>query len=144
MECDARRNRRANGTGGRLKRVSRHLKGEKTFCMTYGDGVSDVNITELIALSRTHGKKATLTAVQPLARFGLLDTRGTEVQTFQEKPTGDGGWINGGFFVLSTNVLAAIPDDPAVMWEREPLEHWRVSIVSRRTTIMISGSQWIR
>jgi glucose-1-phosphate cytidylyltransferase len=110
------------GTGGRLKRVSHHLKGEKTFCMTYGDGVSDVNITELIRFHEGHGKKATLTAVQPLARFGLLNTEGTEVRTFQEKPTGDGGWINGGFFVLSTNVLAAIPDDPAVMWEREPLE----------------------
>jgi glucose-1-phosphate cytidylyltransferase len=109
------------GTGGRLKRVSHYLHGEKTFCMTYGDGVSDVNITESIRFHESHGKKATLTAVQPLARFGLLETQETAVLTFQEKPT-DGGWINGGFFVLSTSVLDAIPDDPAVMWEREPLE----------------------
>jgi glucose-1-phosphate cytidylyltransferase len=110
------------GTGGRLKRVGHHLKGEKTFCMTYGDGLSDVNITELIHFHERHGKKATLTAVQPLARFGRLDTHGTEIQTFQEKPTGDGGWFNGGFFVLSTQVLSVIPEDPTVMWEREPLE----------------------
>jgi glucose-1-phosphate cytidylyltransferase len=110
------------GTGGRLKKVSHHLANEKTFCMTYGDGVSDVNITELIRFHESHGKDATLTAVQPLARFGLLDTVGTEVRTFQEKPTGDGGWFNGGFFVLSTKVLGTLPDDPAVMWEREPLE----------------------
>jgi glucose-1-phosphate cytidylyltransferase len=110
------------GTAGRLKRVSHHLQGEKTFCMTYGDGVSNVNITELIRFHECHGKRATLTAVQPTARFGLLETCGNEVKTFQEKPRGEGGWINGGFFVLSTQVLAALPDDPEVMWEREPLE----------------------
>lgn len=109
------------GTGGRLKRVKHYLQGERAFCMTYGDGVSDVNISESIRFHENHGRKATLTAVQPLARFGLLDTQETEVLTFQEKPT-DGGWINGGFFVLSTSVLDVIPDDPAVMWEREPLE----------------------
>ena len=110
------------GTGGRLKRVAQHLSPDEPFCMTYGDGVSDVNITELIRFHKSHGKDATLTAVQPLARFGLLGIEGTEVHTFQEKPTGDGGWINGGFFVLSPKVLATLPDDPSVMWEREPLE----------------------
>ena len=83
--------------------------------------MSDVNITESIRFHEGHGKRATLTAVQPLARFGLLATQDSSVLTFQEKPT-DGGWINGGFFVLSTSVLDTIPDDPAVMWEREPLE----------------------
>jgi glucose-1-phosphate cytidylyltransferase len=110
------------GTGARLKKVSSHLAGEETFCMSYGDGVSDVNIAESIRFHRSHGKDATLTAVQPRGRFGSLGTEGTDVLTFQEKPTGDGGWINGGFFVLSRNVLAALSDDPELMWEREPLE----------------------
>lgn len=112
----------STGTGGRLKRVAQHLSPDEPFCMTYGDGVSDVNITELIRFHKSHGKDATLTAVQPLARFGLLGIEGTEVHTFQEKPTGDGGWINGGFFVLSPKVLSTLSDDPSIMWEREPLE----------------------
>lgn len=110
------------GTAARLKRVGPYLQGEKTFCMTYGDGLSNVNIAKLIRFHECHGKPATLTAVQPFARFGLLDMQGTEVLKFEEKPTGESGWINGGFFVLSTSVLAVIPNDPALMWERGPLE----------------------
>jgi glucose-1-phosphate cytidylyltransferase len=111
-----------SGTGGRLKKVAPHISGETAFCMTYGDGVSDLNISKTIDFHRKHGKLATLTAVQPVARFGLLGIQGTEVHTFQEKPTGEGGWVNGGFFVLSPDVITRIPDDPAAMWEREPLE----------------------
>lgn len=110
------------GTGGRLKRVASHLKNEDAFCLTYGDGVSDLNISATIDFHRRHGKLATITAVQPSARFGLLGIEGDEVRRFQEKPSGDGGWINGGFFVLSPKVLDYIPDDPLIMWEREPLE----------------------
>jgi glucose-1-phosphate cytidylyltransferase len=111
-----------SGTGGRIKKIAPHIQNEETFCLTYGDGVSDVNITESIAFHRSHGKLATLTAVQPSARFGLLGIEGNQVRTFQEKPKGDGGWINGGFFVLSPKVIDYIGDDPATTWEREPLE----------------------
>jgi glucose-1-phosphate cytidylyltransferase len=110
------------GTGGRLRKIARHVADDDSFCMTYGDGLSDVDITAVIEFHRSHGKLATLTAVQPLARFGLLGIEGTEVHTFQEKPTAGQGWLNGGFFVLSPKALDAIPADPASMWEREPLE----------------------
>jgi glucose-1-phosphate cytidylyltransferase len=110
------------GTGGRLKRIAPHIQNEETFCLTYGDGVSDVDITSSIAFHRSHGKLATLTAVQPSARFGLLGIEGDQVRTFQEKPKGDGGWINGGFFVLSPKVIDYIGDNPSTTWEREPLE----------------------
>ncbi len=110
------------GTSGRLKRIGCHLANEAAFCMTYGDGVSDVNISKLIRFHESHGKQATVTAVQPRARFGLLSAQGTEVRTFQEKPAGDGSWMNGGFFVLSTEILDSLPDDPSAMWEGEPLE----------------------
>jgi glucose-1-phosphate cytidylyltransferase len=110
------------GTGGRLKRIANHVADEDAFCMTYGDGVSDVDITAAVKFHRAHGKLATLTAVQPLARFGLLGIEGTEVHTFQEKPTAGQGWLNGGFFVLSPKALEVIPSDPTTMWEREPLE----------------------
>lgn len=110
------------GTGGRLKRVASHIKDEEAFCLTYGDGVSNVDITASVQFHRDHGKLATLTAVQPVARFGMLGIEGTEIHTFQEKPSTDLGWLNGGFFVLSPKVLDAIPDDPAVMFERQPLE----------------------
>lgn len=109
----------ATNTGGRLRRVAHHLKGD--FCMTYGDGVSNIDITKLIEFHKSHGKKATLTAVQPPGRFGALDIGGDDVQRFLEKPTGDGGWINGGYFVLSPDVIERISGDET-LWEREPLE----------------------
>lgn len=88
-------------TGGRLKRVADYLKSEEIFCMTYGDGISNVNITELIAFHRAQKVKATLTATIPLGRFGALDMNGSKISSFREKPQGDGAMINGGFFVLS-------------------------------------------
>ena len=109
-------------TGGRLKRVAPYLKDEDAFCFTYGDGVSDVNITELIAFHRAQKTLATLTATYPPGRFGALDINADNcVASFKEKPKGDGGMINGGFFVLSPKVIDLIKDD-ATIWEREPLE----------------------
>jgi len=108
-------------TGGRLKRVANYLKDEGEFCLTYGDGVADVNITELVAFHRQSGKKATVTAVQPAGRFGALDIENSAVRGFIEKPQGDGGWINGGFFVLSPEVIQYIEND-STLWERAPLE----------------------
>ena len=108
-------------TGGRLKRVVKYLQDDDAFCMTYGDGVSDVNITELIAFHKAQGVKATLTATIPPGRFGALDLQGERVATFMEKPKGDGAMINGGFFVLSPEVIDLVDDD-RTMWEREPLE----------------------
>jgi len=107
-------------TGGRLKRVARYI-GDEEFCFTYGDGVADVNMTELISYHRSRKVKATLTAVQPPGRFGALVLEDRLIISFQEKPKGDGGWINGGFFVLSPAVLDYIEGD-ATVWEREPLE----------------------
>lgn len=107
-------------TGGRLKRVARYL-GDGDFCFTYGDGVADVDITALIAQHRAQKVKATLTAVQPPGRFGALALEDRLITSFQEKPKGDGGWINGGFFVLSPAVLELIKGD-ATVWENEPLE----------------------
>jgi len=106
-------------TGGRLRRVRDYIDGD--FCMTYGDGVGSVNITELLSFHRTHGKQATMTAVQPPGRFGALEMNGTQVRSFMEKPTGDGGWINGGFFVLNPSVIDLIEGDET-LWERQPLE----------------------
>ncbi len=109
-------------TGGRLKRVQEYLKGEESFCMTYGDGVSNVNISELISFHNENAKLATLTAVYSPARFGALDiTNDNTISSFLEKPIGDGGMINGGFFVLSPKVLDLIEDDNNI-WERGPLE----------------------
>lgn len=107
-------------TGGRIKRVADHI-GDEDFCCTYGDGISDVNITELIKFHKQHSKLATLTATQPPGRFGALALSGNEVLNFQEKPHGDGSWINGGFFVLSPKVLNYIAGDDTI-WEREPME----------------------
>lgn len=107
-------------TGGRLKRVAPFL-GQDDFCMTYGDGLSNIDITSLIAFHRQHGLKATLTAAQPPGRFGALDLEGSQVRKFLEKPVGDGGWINGGFFVLSPSVIDYIKGDETI-WEHEPLE----------------------
>ncbi|MGD0892785.1 MAG: glucose-1-phosphate cytidylyltransferase [Terracidiphilus sp.] len=109
------------GTGGRLKKIAPYLKGEDTFCMTYGDGVSDVDITAAIAFHKNHGKLATLTAVLPAARFGGLSLDGTTVSAFAEKPKGEGGWINGGFFVLSPAVLNEIAEE-TTMFEKEPMQ----------------------
>jgi glucose-1-phosphate cytidylyltransferase len=107
-------------TGGRLKRVGRYLDGEDAFCFTYGDGVADVDITTQIAFHRSHGKQATVTAVEPPGRYGALQLRGDRVSGFTEKPRGDGGLINGGFFVLSPRCLERITDD-RTSWEQEPL-----------------------
>jgi glucose-1-phosphate cytidylyltransferase len=109
-------------TGGRLRRVAGHLGGEQAFCFTYGDGVGDVDIAGSIAYHRAHGRLATLTAVYPPARFGALEIDDCgRVSAFREKPLGQGGMINGGFFVLSPKVLDHVADD-ACIWEREPLE----------------------
>ena len=109
-------------TGGRLKRVREHV-GNETFCFTYGDGVSNVNITELVAFHKAQGTQATLTATLPPGRFGaiVLGQEQTKIETFQEKPEGDGAWINGGYFVLEPEVIDLIADDNTV-WEQEPLE----------------------
>ena len=108
-------------TGGRLKRVESYLTGEEAFCFTYGDGVSNVNIGELITFHKSQNVKATLTATLPPGRFGALDFEGNKVRTFKEKPKGDGAKINGGFFVLSPKVIDYIENDASI-WEREPLE----------------------
>jgi len=108
-------------TGGRLKRIAEHVKDEELFCLTYGDGFSNVNITELIAFHKAQHVKATVTAVLPPGRFGALDLRGNKVESFMEKPKGDGAMINGGFFVMSPKVIDYIEDDKTT-WEREPLE----------------------
>ena len=107
-------------TGGRLKRVASYLKDEEAFCFTYGDGVSNVDIGKTIAFHKSHGKQATVTAVRPPARYGALQLEGTEVQGFIEKPEGEGGFINGGFFVLSPRVIDRIEADHS-SWEGEPL-----------------------
>jgi glucose-1-phosphate cytidylyltransferase len=106
-------------TGGRIKRVAPYLDGP--FCCTYGDGVGDIDITALLAFHKAGGRLATLTGVQPPGRFGALQLQGDQVQSFQEKPEGDGSWINGGFFVLDPAVIDLIDDDSTV-WERAPLE----------------------
>lgn len=106
-------------TGGRLKRVREYL-GEGTFCLTYGDGVANIDIAQSLVFHRQHGRLATVTAVQPPGRFGALDVQGDQVKAFQEKPMGDGSWINGGFFVLEPAVLDYIEGDSAI-WEQEPM-----------------------
>jgi glucose-1-phosphate cytidylyltransferase len=109
-------------TGGRLKRARDHV-GDETFCFTYGDGLSDVDIAALIEFHRAHGVSATLTAVQPPGRFGAVDIEaGSDIiTTFLEKPVGDGGWVNGGFFVLEPSVIDLIADD-TTPWEGQPLQ----------------------
>lgn len=107
-------------TGGRLKRVKDYV-GNESFMMTYGDGVGDININELIKFHKSNKKKATLTAVLPSGKFGAIDIDGDKVTSFQEKPKGDGNWINGGFFVLEPSVFDLIKDDTTV-WEQYPLE----------------------
>jgi len=107
-------------TGGRLLRIADHLRDEDAFCMTYGDGVGDVDITASIAFHQEHGRQATLTAAVPPGRFGALDLRNGRVASFLEKPEGDGGSINAGYFVLSPKVLDRIEGN-ATIWEHEPL-----------------------
>ncbi len=108
-------------TGGRLKRVAHYLQDDDCFCMTYGDGVADIDIGALIGFHAAHGRAATLTAVIPPARYGALVLDGDRVERFTEKPPGDNGFINGGFFVLSPSVIDCIGGD-ATPWERDPLE----------------------
>lgn len=107
-------------TGGRLKRVAGYVKDEEAFCFTYGDGVADIDIAAQVAFHQQHGKRATVTAVQPPGRYGALNMDGQSVRGFIEKPQGDGGWINGGFFVLSPSCIDLIADDSS-SWEGEPL-----------------------
>ncbi|MBU2601975.1 MAG: glucose-1-phosphate cytidylyltransferase [Actinobacteria bacterium] len=107
-------------TGGRLKRVAAYIQDEDAFCLTYGDGVADVDVTRQIAFHREHGKWGTVTAVQPPGRYGALHMEGSRVAGFTEKPHGDGGLINGGFFVLSPRILDLIEGDRS-SWEGEPL-----------------------
>jgi glucose-1-phosphate cytidylyltransferase len=111
----------ATMTGGRLKRVAPYICDEEVFCFTYGDGLSDLDVDAQIAFHRAHGNLATVTAVQPQGRYGALELRGTAVTGFIEKPQGDGGWINGGFFVLSPKVLPLVADD-TVAWELGPMQ----------------------
>lgn len=109
-------------TGGRVKRIAKYLNPDESFLLTYGDGLSNVDIDKLVGFHHAHGKLATLTAVVPPSRFGVLDVSDTHrVRSFKEKPTGEGGLINGGFFVLRPEVLQLIEGD-SVVWEREPLE----------------------
>jgi glucose-1-phosphate cytidylyltransferase len=108
-------------TGGRLKRVFPHIMNEDLFCFTYGDGLADINLSSLIEFHKSQGLSATLTATSAPGRFGALDMEGSKVQSFKEKPKGDGGMINGGFFVLSPTVIDLIDDDSCI-WERAPLE----------------------
>lgn len=107
-------------TGGRLQRVARYVQDDEAFCFTYGDGVSSLDISASLDFHQQHGKQATLTAVFPPARFGVLDLDGDQVRAFQEKPRGEGGRINGGFFVLSPQVLSRLTGDDCV-WEQQPL-----------------------
>jgi len=109
----------ATQTGGRVKRVAAHLK--STFCLTYGDGVGDIDVTRLLNFHRSHGKLATVTAVQPPGRFGTMTLDAERVRAFQEKPAAEGAWINGGFFVLEPQVLDYIGGDQT-LWEHEPLQ----------------------
>jgi glucose-1-phosphate cytidylyltransferase len=108
-------------TGGRILRVADHVKDEPAFCLTYGDGVANVDVSETIRFHQQHGKSVTVTATRPPGRFGALDIRDGRVCSFQEKPQGDGGMINGGFFVLSPRVLGYLKDDHTA-WEQQPLQ----------------------
>jgi glucose-1-phosphate cytidylyltransferase len=109
-------------TGGRLKRVRKYVENETEFFFTYGDGVADVDITATLAFHRAHGRAATLTATVPPGRFGAIQMIGAEITAFTEKPRGDGGLINGGFFVLRPSVISEIEDDKTI-WEQAPLQN---------------------
>lgn len=109
-------------TGGRLRRVADYVCDDEAFCFTYGDGVGDVNISQLIKFHKDHGKEATLTATYPPGRFGALDIQNDQIIQFNEKPKGDGSMVNGGFFVLSPKVLDRVAGD-STTWEQEPLNN---------------------
>lgn len=108
-------------TGGRLKRVLDYVRNDDVFAMTYGDGVADIDLKAELDFHRSHGRKATVTAVRPAKRFGAIAIEGTRVLSFQEKPDDDGGWVNGGFFLLSPSVGELIQGDDTI-WERDPME----------------------
>ena len=108
-------------TGGRVRRIKQYLGNDDTFCLTYGDGVADINIRDSIEFHKKHGKLATVSAVRPLSRFGALEINNGRVEHFIEKPLSEGGLINGGFFVLSPKVIDYIDGDET-LWEKEPLE----------------------
>ena len=113
-------------TGGRLLRVKSYLKNQETFCLTYGDGLSNVDIQDTLRFHHQHGKKATMVATVLPGRFGALNLNGSVVKSFKEKPESGGGFVNAGFFVLSTDVLSLIKDDTTV-WEQEPLENLAIN-----------------
>ena len=113
-------------TGGRIKAIAPYLNPDEPFCLTYGDGLSSIDITALIAFHKAHGKQATISAVAPPGRFGAIEFDGDRVHNFREKPDGDGAYINGGFFVADPAVLDLI-EGPATLWEREPLEQLAAS-----------------
>lgn len=112
----------ASMTGGRVKRIAPYIQEGETFCLTYGDGVGDIDIKSLVKFHKGHGKDATLTATQPPGRFGSLVLNENQITNFIEKPQGDGSWINGGFFVLNSNVFKYIENDLTI-WEKDPLEN---------------------
>jgi len=111
----------ATQTGGRIKRVMPYLKGDDTFALTYGDGVADIDLNAQLAFHKAHGRLATVTAVRPAKRFGAISIEGDRVVAFEEKPDGDGGWINGGFFLLSSEIGKLLHDDDTV-WEQAPMQ----------------------
>ena len=113
-------------TGGRIKRIREYLEEGEDFCLTYGDGLANINISELIKFHKSHKKKATLSSVFPPGRFGALEIQNDQVTSFVEKPRGDGALINGGFFVLNTSVIDFIKDDNSI-WEQEPLNNLAIS-----------------
>ena len=110
-------------TGGRIRKIKQYIKNDPYFCLTYGDGIANINIDTLINFHKKHKKLATLTAVQPTGRFGALKIEGTTVKNFQEKPKGDGSYINGGFFVLSTKAIDYIKESNDTVFEKEPLQN---------------------
>ena len=130
-------------TGGRLLRIKDFLRDGEPFCFTYGDGVSDINVGELIKFHQTHKKLATVTAVLPKGRFGALDLCENKVVSFREKPDGDGAWVNGGFFVLSKEIFRYLSCDDDI-WEAEPLSQLASDGQLRAYQIRGFGSQWIR
>ena len=132
------------GTGGRLKKIAKYVEGEESFCMTYGDGVADVDIAASIAFHKSHGKSVTLTSVQPVARFGALGLEGNHVYSFQEKPNDEGGWINGGFFVLKPDIFADITRRQPDVRAASPSTISSPAARSKPSSITASGRPWIR
>ena len=129
-------------TGGRVRRLKHHLENEDAFCLTYGDGLGNVDIAKLLAFHGAHKKLATMTVVHPPGRFGVVGLDGDQAVTFHEKPNTENGFINGGFFVLSPRVLDLIAGDRTI-WEREPLEHLAEKASWSRSAMTDSGSPWI-